>query len=130
MRQQHCRITLIVAAVMWLTPQPTTESVTPTPAARSDQPRVSRQQHRTALTLNALPKKWRDLAWCESRHQLNANRHDTYYGLWQLHKGWYKTHHINPTKATLQQQYMIARYVYERQGRNAWKTCSKQTNFR
>ena len=129
MRRQLCRIVLIVGVVLWLTPQPTTEPPTPTLTARSDQPRVTRQHHRTALTLEALPKKWRDLAWCESRHHLHANRHNTYYGLWQIHKGWFKPFNINPATATLQQQYMVARRVYERQGKDAW-TCSQETNFK
>lgn len=91
--------------------------------------RATRQRQRPQLTLQQLPAKWQRLAWCESRQRLHAVNNHTYYGLWQIHKGWYKPFGINPTTATIAQQWQVAQHVYKRQGAAAW-TCSKLTNFK
>jgi len=104
----------------------------PAPVARVEAlhtpQRASRALHRDRLTLEQLPARWRRLAWCESRNQLHAVNNHTYYGLWQIHKGWYKPFGINPRTATLAQQWKIAQHVYERQGATAW-SCSQKTRF-
>lgn len=89
-------------------------------------PKISRQ--RQPLQLHNLPAKWQRLAWCESRHRLHAVNNHTYYGLWQIHKGWYKPFNINPKTATLKQQWLVAQHVYRKQGAKAW-TCAKQSQF-
>lgn len=106
-------------SVVFVNPQPV-----PSYTARS-----SRTRPRQSLTLNRLPTQWRALAWCESRHRLHANNNNTYYGLWQIHKGWFKPFDINPETATIEQQWQVAQHVYKRQGAAAW-TCSKYTNFK
>lgn len=124
---------LIVAVALMAVPQPlvkaTSRIVLQNPEPIPDYtPRVSRQRQRPTLTLQHLPSKWQRLAWCESRNRLHANRHNTYYGLWQIHKGWFKPFKINPETATLRQQFKIAQHVYERQGHKAW-SCSNKANF-
>lgn len=106
-------------SVVFVNPQPV-----PSYTARS-----SRTRPRPSLTLNRLPTQWQRLAWCESRHRLHANNNDTYYGLWQIHEGWFKPFGINPETATIEQQWQVAQHVYKRQGAKAW-TCSKYTNFK
>lgn len=106
-------------SVVFVNPQPV-----PSYTARS-----SRTRQRPSLTLNRLPMKWRALAWCESRYRLHAINNNTYYGLWQIHKGWYKPFGINPKTATIEQQWRVAQHVYKKQGAAAW-TCSKYTNFK
>ena len=106
-------------SVVFVNPQPIQSYV-----ARS-----SRTRPRPSLTLNRLPIQWRALAWCESRHRLHANNNNTYYGLWQIHEGWYKPFGINPETATIEQQWRVAQHVYKQQGAKAW-TCSKYTNFK
>ena len=124
----------IVAAALVAVPRALTES-TPAVTLTNPQPvpsytpRVSRQRSRQSLTLTHLPAKWRRLAWCESRHRLHAVNNNTYYGLWQIHKGWYKPFGINPTTATIEQQWRVAQHVYNKQGAKAW-TCSTKANFK
>ena len=124
---------LVVVAASIVCPQavvtPVSNTVLANPEPIPDYtPRASRQRQRPTLTLNRLPAKWQRLAWCESRNRLHANRHNTYYGLWQIHKGWFKPYKINPETATLRQQFKVAQHVYERQGHKAW-TCSTKANF-
>lgn len=132
MRQQL--LALIVTAALVAIPRPLMEATTrivlhnPTPI-KGYEPRASRYRPRPALQLTDLPAKWQRLAWCESRHQLHANNHNTYYGLWQIHKGWYKPYGINPEHATIAQQYRIAQHIYNKQGAQAW-SCSHHTNFK
>ena len=123
-------VPLIAGAVLWFNPQPVTE---PTRAIiltmpDTDTPRTSRTTRRQPLQLTDLPAKWQRLAWCESRHHLHAVNNHTYYGLWQIHKGWYKPFGINPKTATLAQQWLVAQHVYKRQGADAW-SCTKHTGF-
>ena len=76
-----------------------------------------------------IPLQWRRLAWCESRNRLHANRHNTYYGLWQIHRGWFTQFNIRPDTATFTQQWAVAQHVYKTQGAQAW-SCAKQTGMR
>lgn len=72
-----------------------------------------------------LPKAWRQLAYCESRYKLHAvSPSGEHFGLWQLHRGFYAHFNINPKKATFSQQWMVAQYVYKRQGARAW-SCAR-----
>lgn len=72
--------------------------------------------------------KWHRLAYCESRMRIHANRNNTYYGLWQIHRGWFKPFNIDPTHATIAQQYRVALHVYKKQGASAW-SCARKANF-
>lgn len=76
-----------------------------------------------------IPLQWRRLAWCESGNRLHANRHDTYYGLWQIHRGWFKQFNIRPDTATFQQQWLVAQHIYKTQGAKAWQ-CAGQAGMR
>ena len=79
--------------------------------------------------LDQVAPKWQRLALCESSGQLHAvSRSRTYYGLWQLHKGFYAHFKINPKTATFAQQWRIAQDVYRRQGAKAW-SCAKKARF-
>lgn len=85
--------------------------------------RASRSQ------LTRIPPKWQRLAHCESRMRIHAiDPTRTYYGLWQIHKGWFRPFHINPKTATITQQYKIAQHVYAKQGAQAW-SCAKRARF-
>ena len=79
----------------------------------------------------ALPAVWKRLAWCESRGHLGSvSKSGTYHGMFQIHKGWFKSHGINPKTATLQQQWKLAQYIYHRQGAKAWPYCSKKAGLK
>jgi hypothetical protein len=126
-------VVLLLVSSMMLWPQRLTEPATvmfanpqPVPSYTA---RVTRYRVRQPLTLIDLPAKWQRIAWCESRHRLHAVNNDTYYGLWQIHEGWYKPFGINPKTATIEQQWKVAKHVYKQQGAKAW-TCSKYTNFK
>ena len=87
--------------------------------------RVSRSRPTT------LPSVWKRLAWCESRGRLRAvSKSGTYHGMFQIHKGRFKGHGINPKTATLRQQWMLAQYIYHRQGAKAWPYCSKKAGLK
>ena len=133
MKQLSLVSLLILSSLIAPVPAQRIESVAVVFANPMPQPsykaRSARSKPRQTLTLTQLPVKWQRLAWCESRHHLHAVNNDTYYGLWQIHKGWYKPFGINPETATLAQQYRVAQHVYKRQGRHAW-TCSKYTGFK
>lgn len=115
-----------IAALMLCTPQPAATPTAPTP---SPSPSSTAQKPRADRSTVRLPAKWVRLAWCESRGRLHAVNNHTYYGLWQIHKGWFTPFGINPRTATMKQQYLVARHVYRTQGAKAW-TCARKANFR
>lgn len=126
-------VTSIVIAFGHVTPVSETKatptpSETPTPTASSTKrPEVkpSRKRAGGPHSLKDVPKAWRKLAWCESRYTLNAvSPGKKYYGLWQLHKGFYNVYDYNPRTATFEQQWRVAQYVYRRQGAKAWSCAS------
>ena len=81
-------------------------------------------------SLDDLPKVWKRLAYCESRYQLRAvSVSGDHYGLWQIHKGFYKALNIDPKKATFNEQWKAAKYVYARQGAKAW-SCAKRVGLK
>lgn len=87
-------------------------------------------ESREPTSLKDLPVVWRKLAYCESRYDLRAvSPSGNHYGLWQLHKGFYKVFKYDPKKATFAQQWQVAKYVYERQGAKAW-SCAKRAGLR
>lgn len=68
-----------------------------------------------------LPKVWRKLAYCESRYVIDAvSPSGDHYGLFQIHKGFYKAVGIKWKRSTVSEQFTVAKYVYKRQGANAW----------
>lgn len=131
------RASIASIAVLALTVPPAasiSEAATPKPAvskpAADDTPKdrkskPSRSAHRAPTSLKDLPTAWQRLAWCESRHNLHAvSPGRTYFGLWQLHKGFYAVFDIDPQTANFAQQWRVAKYVYKRQGARAW-SCSR-----
>lgn len=124
-------LTLFACVVLWPSvplSEPRTSTIELKKPASNYTARATRQHQRAVIRLQQLPTKWQRLAWCESRQQLHAVNDHTYYGLWQIHKGWFKQFDINPRTATLEQQYRVARHVYRKQGAAAW-TCAKRSNF-
>ena len=83
----------------------------------------------------ALPKVWQKLALCESssttaRLNLRAKSPSgQHIGVWQLHKGFYKAQGVDWRTATIQQQWQVAQYVYNRQGARAW-TCARRAGLK
>lgn len=129
-------IVVVLLAMPWLFKDfhHTTTTVTqPTPktivADNEELQKPVINQERASRAMRRMPMKWQRLAWCESRNHLHANRNNTYYGLWQIHKGWFTPFNINPNTATMQQQYRVALHVYKTQGAKAW-SCARTAQFR
>lgn len=81
-------------------------------------------------SLNEVPKVWQRLAYCESRYDLRAvSPSGEHFGLWQLHRGFYKHLGYNPKRATFREQWVTALYVYERQGARAW-ACAREAGLK
>lgn len=71
-------------------------------------------------TFADLPRVWQRIAMCESSgdlHQVTGS----YYGLFQLRRGWYRSAGLVPERTTLAQQYQLALHVWHRQGWRAWE---------
>ena len=110
---------------------PTVEASGGTRAAVASRP-PTRQvtAARTSRALHRLPAVWVRLAACESSLRVHAARHRTYYGLWQIHRGWYRAAGINPHTASIEQQYRLAQHIYRKQGAKAWPYCHRKAGLR
>lgn len=97
--------------------------------------RVSRSASRDAMFFRSLPIEWQRLAWCESRTTPHNIRYDVkspsgeHVGVWQIHKGLFKAAGVSWKRSTLMEQWIAAKYTYNRQGAKAW-TCAKQAGLK
>lgn len=97
--------------------------------------RASRSAPRDAAFFRSLPIEWQRLAWCESRTTPHNIRYDVkspsgeHVGVWQIHKGLFKAAGVDWRRASLMEQWIAARYTYNRQGARAW-TCAKQAGLK
>lgn len=108
--------------------EPVAAGHAPAPAPVSE-PVAAKNVRKIPTKISQLPKAWRRLAWCESRYQLHAvSPSGKHFGLWQLHRGFYAHFHINPKTATFSQQWVVAQYVYKRQGAGAW-SCARSAGL-
>ena len=72
-----------------------------------------------------LPTNWYRIAKCESGLNLHiTSPSGTYYGAFQIHRGWFKGKDLKPRKTDLRQQYKLAKYIKGIQGWGAW-TCAR-----
>jgi len=131
-------LTMVAAIIIALPAAPASAPKAPTAAVKTttSDSKLSRKsvtprwlERASRSQLRRIPLKWHRLAYCESRMRIHANRQNTYYGLWQIHKGWFKPFNIDPTHATIDQQYRVALHVYRQQGAHAW-SCASKAHFR
>lgn len=98
-----------------------------TPQPPKPKPKPSRSR---VFSVADLPTPWKKLAWCESRWHLHSvSRSGQHFGLFQIHKGWFRPFKINPRTANAYQQWLVAKHVYATQGRNAWD-CARQAGLK
>jgi hypothetical protein len=87
-------------------------------------------RHKPRMKLTDLPKAWQRLVYCESTNRQHAvSPSGLHHGYFQIHEGFFKAKNIDWVNATLEEQWLVAQYVYDRQGARAW-TCAKQANLK
>lgn len=106
--------------------------LTAPPAAARDDSEGKRASRAAARihTLADLPPVWRRLAMCESSGRARVvSPSGLHHGYFQIHRGFFTNHGLDPRTATLAQQFRLALAVYERQGARAW-TCADKAGLR
>lgn len=76
----------------------------------------------TGMSFSDLPRVWQKIAICESSGNPREET-GSYYGLFQIRRGWYRSAGLIPEQTTIAQQYALALHIWHRQGWAAW-TCA------